>query len=130
MLPALLWMRRCCRSGRHHERPVARRAAAVRLRCGCGLRSLPARLRASADEGSRAAADRAVAAVEHGIAWRTATGDGPVPGRRAAARSTLGRALELALLVELASAAVLPAADRAAARDACLRFAANVDPAS
>ncbi len=88
-------------------------------------RAAAARAR-SADEGLRAAADRAVRAVEHGIAWRTATGDGPelqAGARRLA--FTLGRALELALLVELASAAVLPAADRAAARDACLRFAAN-----
>lgn len=101
--------------------------ALLRSDFSSGVAALRARVEAaraqSADPSLRAAADAAVEAVDHGIAWHAACGNGPQ--QQAGARRlilTLGRALELALLVELASAA--GGGDRNAARSAGLRLAA------
>lgn len=70
----------------------------------------------------RSAAATALAAVERAIEWHRATPDRDL--RQAGARRftlTLGRALQLALLIELASGNVA-SADRAAAVEACRRF--------
>jgi alkylation response protein AidB-like acyl-CoA dehydrogenase len=77
---------------------------------------------AAGDSALRAAADAAVAAIDHAIAWHALARDARI--LQAGARRlvlTLGRALELALLVEHVTATV-GSADGAAARRACLRL--------
>lgn len=77
------------------------------------------------DPALRAATDAAVRAVDRGIAWQRAATD--ERALQAGARRlvlSLGRAFELALLAELADAAILEGDDRGAARRACLQFQA------
>jgi alkylation response protein AidB-like acyl-CoA dehydrogenase len=77
---------------------------------------------AAGDSALRAEADAAVAAIDHAIAWHALARDARI--LQAGARRlvlTLGRALELALLVEHVTATV-GSADGAAARRACLRL--------
>lgn len=77
---------------------------------------------AAADGALRTAGAASVAAVDHALAWHRGTRD-PAARQRGARHFTLtlGRALELALLVEHA-AAVAGTEDGQAARQACLGF--------
>jgi len=77
---------------------------------------------AAADGELRAAGLASVAAVDHALAWHRGTGD-PAARQRGARHFTLtlGRALELALLVEHATALV-GTSDEQPARQACLGF--------
>lgn len=94
-----------------------------------GVAALRARALAAcasaADSELRAAADTALGIINHWIAWHAACRD--PAALQAAARHlvlSLGRAFELALLVELASAPGL-GGNTAAARRACLRLHAQ-----
>jgi alkylation response protein AidB-like acyl-CoA dehydrogenase len=97
-------------------------ASALRARiAGIGARVADPALRASIDVATRV--------VAQGLAWQAATRDGRA--LQAGARRlvlSLGHALELALLAELADAGSstgLTDEDRAAARRACLRMQSN-----
>lgn len=95
-------------------------AAALRARAAAVRDHLP-------DPALRAAADAATRAIERGIAWHAAAAD--ERALQAGARRlvlSLGHALELALLAELAGAASLTDDDRVAARRACLRLQSTV----
>jgi hypothetical protein len=92
------------------------------------LRARAATCTGAEDAELSAAADKAIRTIDAWLAWHAATRD-PRELQAGARRLilSLGRAFELALLVELASKTPDPA-DRIAARRACLGFALQVSP--